>query len=84
MSFGSSGGRSSVSFSSVDLLARLQLEARRRGVDVTLRVLSPALRELIALAGLEDALRVEVERQPDEREKGVDLEEEGQLPDTVG
>jgi anti-anti-sigma regulatory factor len=84
MSFDSSGGRSSVSFSSIDLLARLQLEARRRGVDVKLRVLSPALRELIALAGLEEALRVEVERQPDEREKGVDLEEEGQLPDTVG
>jgi anti-anti-sigma regulatory factor len=73
-----------VSFSTVDLLARLQLEARRRGVDVKLRVLSPALRELIAFAGLDEALRVEVERQPDEREERVDLEEEGQLPDTVG
>ena len=73
-----------MSFSSVDLLARLQLEARRRGVDIKVRVLSPALRELIAFAGLEEALRVELERQPDEREERVDLEEEGHLGDTPG
>ncbi len=73
-----------MSFSTVDLLARLQLEARRRGVELKLRALSPALRELIAFAGLEDALRLELEREPDEGEERVDLEEEGQLPDSVG
>ncbi len=72
-----------MSFSTVDLLARLQLEARRRGVELKLFALSPALRELIAFAGLEDALRLELERKPDEREERVDLEEEGQLPDSV-
>lgn len=62
-----------MSLSSLDLLARLQLEARRRGVDLKLRVLSPALRELVALAGLDEALRVERERQADEREQRADL-----------
>jgi gamma-glutamyl:cysteine ligase YbdK (ATP-grasp superfamily) len=73
-----------MSFSALDLLARIQLEARRRRVELRLRNVSPALRELIAFAGLEEALRVELERQPDEREERVDLQEEGQLGDTAG
>lgn len=40
----------------VDALARLQLAARRRGCRVRLRNCSPALRELVALMGLEDVL----------------------------
>ena len=73
-----------MSLASVDFLARLKLEARRSGLEVGLRDLSPRLRELIAFAGLEEALGLEVERQPDEREQRVDLEEEGQLGDTIG
>jgi hypothetical protein len=40
----------------LDLLARLQLSARRCGFELRLRGSSPELRELIAFAGLEQAL----------------------------
>jgi ABC-type transporter Mla MlaB component len=40
----------------LDALARLALTARRRGCAVKLRGASPALLELVALAGLEDVL----------------------------
>ena len=43
----------------LDLLARRQLAARRMGRHVLLRDPSPALRRLIALAGLEPMLRVD-------------------------
>ena len=72
-----------MSFSAVDLLARLQLEARRRGVEVRLRNVAPALRELIGFAGLEDALRVEPVRHADQREELLHVEEEGHLGDTL-
>jgi hypothetical protein len=83
MSFGSSGGRFFVSFSSVDLLARLQLEARLRGIELRLRV-TPALRELITFAGLNDALRVEPVGQPEPLEQRAGVDEERELGDTVG
>ena len=73
-----------MSFSAVDLLARLQLEARRVGAELRLRHVAPALRELIALSGLEEALRVEPVGQPDEREELLHVEEEGHLGDTAG
>ncbi|MDR6975616.1 ABC-type transporter Mla MlaB component [Streptomyces sp. 3330] len=61
----------------VDLLARLQLAARRAGGHIRLRAPDPALRALLDLAGLrfevegeveegEPALRVEVEVEPGE------------------
>lgn len=84
MSFGSSGGRLRVSFSAVDLLARLQLEARRRGVELRLRNVAPALRELISFAGLEEALRVEPLGQPEALEQRAGVDEERELGDTVG
>ena len=67
----------------IDLLARLQLAARRH--DRTLRFLhaSPALRELIAFVGLEGVLRVEPRRQAEEGEDPVGVEEERQLDDPV-
>ena len=67
----------------IDLLARLQLAARRH--DRTLRLLhaSPALRELIAFVGLEGVLRVEPRRQAEEGEDPVRVEEERQLDDPV-
>jgi hypothetical protein len=84
MSFGRIGGPMDVSLSSVDLLARLQLEARRRGVELRMRVFAPALRELIELAGLEEALRLELEREPEKREEALRVEEERHLRDAGG
>jgi anti-anti-sigma regulatory factor len=43
----------------LDLLARRQLAARRMGRHILLRDPSPALRRLIAFAGLEPMLRVD-------------------------
>jgi anti-anti-sigma regulatory factor len=73
-----------VSFSAIDLLARVQLEARRRGVQLRLRSVAPALRELIAFAGLEEALGVEPLGEPEQREERRGGEEEGHLGDTGG
>ena len=65
----------------VDALARVALAARSRGRRLRLRGVSRELRELIALAGLEEALGVEPGRQPEEREEPLGVEEEGELPD---
>ena len=65
----------------VGALARLQLGARRCGFDVVLRAPSRELRELLALAGLEQALRVEPGGQSEEREELLGVEEERELPD---
>ena len=65
----------------LDVLARLQLAARRRGHEMRLVGASRELRELIAFAGLETALPVEPRRQPEEREEGVGVEEERELDD---
>lgn len=65
----------------IDVLARLRLLGRRLGLELQLYRASRELRELIELAGLETALRLEPERQPEEREERLGLEEEGQLDD---
>jgi hypothetical protein len=59
----------------VDALARLALVARRVGCPLRLRRASPALRDLVEFCGLTDALGVERERQPEEREQALGLEE---------
>ena len=64
------------SLGAVDGLARLQLEAKRRGRVLRLRRVSPGLRELLDLTGLAEALGVEVGRQPEEREERLGLQEE--------
>ena len=51
-----------VELATVDVLARLQLEACRAGRCLRLRGASPELLELIELAGLTEALRLEPER----------------------
>ncbi|MBO4257604.1 STAS domain-containing protein [Streptomyces griseorubiginosus] len=56
----------------VDLLARLQLAARRAGGRIRLRDPAPSLRALLDLAGL----RFEVEGQPEQREPPLGVEEE--------
>jgi ABC-type transporter Mla MlaB component len=52
----------------IDVLARLQLAAHRVGKEIRLRHASSELRELLAFTGLEDALPLELEGQPEERE----------------
>ncbi|MFD7131343.1 STAS domain-containing protein [Streptomyces sp. NPDC059894] len=56
----------------VDALARLHLTARRAGGRLRLRAPDPALRALLDLVGL----RFEVERQTEEGEPAVGVEEE--------
>lgn len=55
----------------VDVLARLQLAARRAGGRIRLRDPDPALRALLGLVGI----RFEVEGQPEEREPPLRVEE---------
>ncbi|MFD5267005.1 STAS domain-containing protein [Streptomyces sp. NPDC058335] len=56
----------------VDLLARLQLTARRAGGRIRLRAPDPALLALLDLVGL----RFEVEGNPEQREPPLGVEEE--------
>ncbi len=65
----------------IDRLGRLQLAARRLGFELRLLNVEPALAELVDLCGLSAALRVEVKRQPEEREETRGVEEEGDLGD---
>jgi hypothetical protein len=65
----------------VDVLARLQLAARRIGLEIRLRHVSSELQGLLVFVGLDDVLRVEVGGQTEEREDGVGAEEERQLDD---
>jgi hypothetical protein len=49
----------------IDTLARLQLTARRLGLDLRLRHASSELLDLLDFAGLCDVLRIETRRQPE-------------------
>jgi hypothetical protein len=49
----------------IDTLARLQLSARRLGLELRLRHASNELQDLLAFAGLRDVLRVEAGGQPE-------------------
>ena len=62
-------------------LARLQIAARRLGLDVILRNAPAALLELVAFVGLADVLPVELQRQAEEREERLGVEEERELDD---
>jgi hypothetical protein len=68
----------------IGLLARVRLAVRRLGYELRLRNASPELLELVSLAGLDQVLRVEAGRQPEEREDPLGVEEEGDLGDPVG
>jgi hypothetical protein len=65
----------------LDALARLQLVACRAGVELRLRNASAELCCLIAFTGLGEVLRVEPERQAEEREQRRGVEEERELGD---
>jgi hypothetical protein len=68
----------------LDALARLQLNARRLGLELLLCNASNELLELIAFAGLDEVLRVELEGQSKEREERLRVEEERELDDPAG
>ena len=74
----------------VEVLALLQLAARRRGLRVVFRGASEGLRDLLALLGLDEALPcigssgVEPGRQAEEREEPSGVEEEADPGDLPG
>jgi anti-anti-sigma regulatory factor len=65
----------------IEALARLQLAARRAGLEVCFCHASDELRRLVVVAGLAEVLTVEPERQPEEREQRLRVEEERELLD---
>ncbi len=65
----------------IDALARLQLAARRRGLEIRIRNASRELQELLAFFGLADVLRVEPGRQAEDREERLRVEEEAEFDD---
>jgi hypothetical protein len=68
----------------VDTLARLQLAARRLGLEIRLRHASYELQELLVFVGLRDVLRVEACGQAKEWEQRHGVEEERELDDPAG
>jgi ABC-type transporter Mla MlaB component len=61
----------------IDLLARLQLAARRCGCSLRFVGVSADLRDLVSFCGLP----LELERQAEKREKPLGVEEKGELAD---
>jgi anti-anti-sigma regulatory factor len=67
--------------STIDVLARLQLAARRQGCGMRLYGVHPRLRDLLLLTGLSDVLPVlsvelvEVGREAEEREDALHVQE---------
>lgn len=74
----------------VEALARLQLTARRHGRRLRLHRANRRLRELLALAGLQDvlplrgALRLDMWRQPEQREQPLGVKERVEPDDPAG
>jgi hypothetical protein len=65
----------------LDRLGRLALAARRTGRELRLSNASRALVELVRFAGLAEVLRLELQRQPEQREQRLGVEEERELTD---
>ena len=65
----------------IDLLAREQLAARRRGRLLRLRGAAVDLERLIQAVGLGEVLRIEPRWEAEQREEPAGVEEERQLPD---
>ena len=74
-------GDHATDIATVDALARLALAAKRIGLELRLADAPPALLELVAFAGLAEALGVEPGRQPEQREQPLGVEEERHLGD---
>ena len=73
----------------VDVLARITLEARRAGCRLQVRHASDQLRDLLALTGLADVVRclddsvVEPGWQAEQRKELLGVEEEGDRADPI-
>ena len=65
----------------VDVLARLQVVARRYGYELRVVETGEEVRCVIELAGLSAVLALEPKGQPEEREQRLDVEEERELGD---
>ena len=65
----------------VEALARLQLDARRRGRSARVHGASSELQELLAFCGLSFVLGLEPGWQPEQREDRLGVEEERHLGD---
>ncbi len=77
------GGLVEPTCASVDVLARLQLTARRLGCELRLGDAPPRLAELLELLGLAEVLGLEGEREPEQREHPLGVEEKRQPDDLV-
>ena len=66
----------------IDGLARLQLLAKRQGLEIRLCKVPRELQELLGLCGLGDLLTVEVVGQAEQREERGGVEEERHLGDS--
>ena len=69
--------------STVDAMARLHLQAHRCGCEARFRHVSDELRELVALVGLAEVLRVEPCGQSEQREEVFGIEEETDPGDLI-
>jgi STAS domain len=73
----------------VDALARLRLTALRLGADIRVRGAHVRLRQLLVFAGLGEVIPIaggsalEPQRQTEEREQPLDIEEIGDSPDAA-
>jgi ABC-type transporter Mla MlaB component len=65
----------------IDGLARLQLLAKRQGLEIRFCQVPSELRELLGLCGLGDVLSLEVVGQTEQREERGGVEEERHLGD---
>jgi anti-anti-sigma regulatory factor len=65
----------------VGALARASVNARRMGARLRVVNASPELRELIGFAGLEDVLLGRRQRQTEEREEPLGVQERGEADD---
>jgi STAS domain-containing protein len=75
------GGLDGADAGTIDALARLQLDVRRRGFELRLRRAPGDLVSLLDFMGLSEVLRVEPRRKPEEREDALGVEEERELDD---
>jgi anti-anti-sigma regulatory factor len=67
--------------STIHSLARLQLQAKRHGLEIRLCKVPSELRELLGLCGLAEVLSLEVIGQAEQREERGGVEEERHLGD---
>jgi gamma-glutamyl:cysteine ligase YbdK (ATP-grasp superfamily) len=67
----------------IDALARLQVAARRLGLELRLCDPPAELRQLVEFVGLAEVLLVEPRREPEEREQRLGVEEEAELDEPV-